>query len=208
MGTYAKFYVEQKSNDGKWHIVDSLTKAVQKETIQCYDLYAILANVRNYEDFKCICEPKGMPEDSPLYSRYRNNYDTGEFWDTHSHSWLTLKEILDFDWEQKIIHRYWLNPIEYADYKKTGEIPDGPNPRDSKESKIRQGEWPVTCKMMDESTIRLAMQSNWIVQVDGDSETYHEASGNLFFKIVVEPMKQLVSDNGTSEDIRIVFWFD
>lgn len=55
-----------------------------------YDLFAELANVRNY-DRKNVHAAKGMPEDASDLAWL--NYD---YWgaDGHSHSWHTLKEFL------------------------------------------------------------------------------------------------------------------
>lgn len=83
-----------------------------------YAVFGFLANVRNYSHCEPICEPKGLPDDSeylntPLdepqnYSYY--GYDNGTAYtqkgeiecdaNYHSLSWLTLKELLDFDYEK------------------------------------------------------------------------------------------------------------
>ena len=57
-------------------------------------MFAFLANVRNYSFVPSISEPRGLPEDI--------NYDTEEDYTLgeHSFSWLSLKELLAFDYDQ------------------------------------------------------------------------------------------------------------
>lgn len=71
-----------------------------------YNLFAILADVRNGrgfagsytgEGFNPIAEPKGIPNDlSPEVT------ESFHYWegDGHSHSWFTLQDLLDYDWDQ------------------------------------------------------------------------------------------------------------
>ena len=70
-----------------------------------YDLFAMLADVRNGrgfagcitgEGFTPIDDPRGVPEDASYdYKDEVERYGV----DGHSHSWFTLQELLDYDWE-------------------------------------------------------------------------------------------------------------
>lgn len=60
-----------------------------------YALFGILAGVRA-PDMPLLAEPRGVPPDA---SEGVAVAAKGTDW--HSHSWTTLKEILDFDWSQK-----------------------------------------------------------------------------------------------------------
>lgn len=63
-----------------------------------YLLFAILADVRNDYNIDPISLPKGLPED--VSPEVKNQSDKeGE--DAHTRSWLTLKELLEYDWQQK-----------------------------------------------------------------------------------------------------------
>ena len=62
-----------------------------------YVLYAVLAGVRNRGDITPISPPRGMPKDAGLMSRCEAEEDGS---DGHTHSWLTYKELKDFDWLQ------------------------------------------------------------------------------------------------------------
>ena len=126
MGCDIHFFVEQKIDD-KWISIDQWEKVNSrrdheyglyydvpwgKEFYQDrnYGLFALLANVRNYWELEPISERKGTPLD--LSPRVRAVFDYYEH-DGHSHSWYTLKEILDFDWTQKV-KRY--DEIDKKDY--------------------------------------------------------------------------------------------
>lgn len=71
-----------------------------------YAVFSALAGVRNYNDVTPIAEPRGLPEgfsmdeNESVTLRYSNQKIwTGE----HSHSWLTLDEILNWDgWSQQL----------------------------------------------------------------------------------------------------------
>ncbi len=92
-----------------------------------YDLFAILADVRNgrgfagvktREGFNPISYPKGLPDDiSTEVKREAESWGA----DGHSHSWLTLKELLDYDWQgQKTVHYGIVNEKEYKVFKEKG----------------------------------------------------------------------------------------
>ena len=63
-----------------------------------YNIFAVLANVRNDDNMPFISEPKGFPEDA--CSEAEQYY---KYWgaDAHSASRLTLKEIKTYDYNQK-----------------------------------------------------------------------------------------------------------
>ncbi len=98
MGCDIHGFVEIKRND-KWKLSD-----VEIPEDRSYDTFAILAGVRNYVNAIPISEPKGLPEDLSEESKNDDNIQHLEYWqegDGHSFSWLTLKEILDYNWEQE-----------------------------------------------------------------------------------------------------------
>lgn len=82
---------------------------------QDYDVYAFLANVRNRAGLTPICEPKGLPEDS----EYLNSEGPHQSFfgpadpvkvdilgrGNHSHTWLTLRELLDFNYENDFVDK-------------------------------------------------------------------------------------------------------
>ena len=65
-----------------------------------YDLFAVLANVRNRSGnykYPYIDEPRGIPDDATKY--VRKEYDLWDI-DAHSASYLTFREILEFYYEK------------------------------------------------------------------------------------------------------------
>lgn len=141
MGCDIHFYVEKRV-DGVWVTGDIWTQGKYDEPGEVsnrdnrfydgrnYDLFAILANVRNGygfagvntgDGFVPIAEPRGIPEDAcPEYLKEVESWGN----DGHSHQWLTLQELLEYDWTQKAKHRGWVDPLEWARWRDYGK-PDG-----------------------------------------------------------------------------------
>lgn len=113
MGCDIHSFVEVKK-DGKWQLPeppifvhDKIGQMVYGETNhnhpfnwRSYGVFGFLADVRNYSMVPPIAERRGKPEDV-------SDYVKAEYWesDDHSHSWLSLKELLDFDYEAKFENR-------------------------------------------------------------------------------------------------------
>ncbi len=62
-----------------------------------YHLFSRLADVRSYGDGSAISEPRGVPEDASDAYLYVVNQWKG---DGHSHSYFTLTELLEHDWNE------------------------------------------------------------------------------------------------------------
>ena len=56
-----------------------------------YDLFGVLSGVGNYSELKVISKPRGLPDDCSKEVASESKY-----WDIdgHSHSWLSLKEMV------------------------------------------------------------------------------------------------------------------
>lgn len=95
-----------------------------------YDLFAILANVRNGHGFAGvdtgdgfipISEPRGAPDDMDETTSKWLEGGAGD----HSGSWLTVAEMLAYDWTQKTVKRGIVGSLsELARWKNSG-APDG-----------------------------------------------------------------------------------
>ena len=106
MGCDIYSLVEVKDpSTGKWNKVgdiflevDSTDKYTDDPFCwRSYGLYGFLANVRNYSECEPISEPKGVPEN--LSTEGQSLFQEGI--DDHSHSWLTLQELLNFNYEKE-----------------------------------------------------------------------------------------------------------
>ena len=107
MGCDIHSYAEKKVN-GKWEKVSDQfsldefdKKWYGKEKgdnpfgWRNYSIFAFLAGVRNYDHCTPISEPKGLPDDiSDEVKEKADDWDG----DGHSHSFLTVKELSDFDY--------------------------------------------------------------------------------------------------------------
>jgi hypothetical protein len=62
-----------------------------------YTLFAKLAGVRSWHGDSAICPPRGIPDDASDAYIYITKQWEG---DGHSHSYFTLKELLDEDWSE------------------------------------------------------------------------------------------------------------
>ena len=67
-----------------------------------YGTFGFLAGVRNYSDVAPIAERRGFPDDAS--SPVRGSYE-GWGSDAHSPSWLTVEELLAFDYDKPIEDR-------------------------------------------------------------------------------------------------------
>jgi hypothetical protein len=149
-----------------------------------YDLFAVLADVRNYGDTKYICQPKGLPEDvSQIIKNESDRWSS----DGHSHSWFTLKELKDFQKENFKIKHSGLISQEAA--KKLDEGEETPNTWcqwATPELNLVHREWEEEYDVLNPLIIAMDERMRdefWIFRDDVDTTEYENK-------------------------IRIVFWFD
>lgn len=110
MGCDIHVYLEERKvvnsvsmwcNIDKWEInpyYDKNNGSTEYNHVSCfldrdYDLFATLADVRNYGLIKPMCQPRGLPKDANIYT-LQESLSWGE--DGHSHSWFTMKELLKY----------------------------------------------------------------------------------------------------------------
>jgi hypothetical protein len=164
-----------------------------------YLLFSVLADVRNSSSMiSPISSPKGLPHDvsSPIKVE-------SEEWgaDGHSHSYLTLKELLEYDYNQEIKKSGWVDKSQFKEYVKVGspslwcgDIGGG------NVTKIPQEEMLEKVKTGDfNSNHDYYTEVSWTIKLSDYLGKYLEDS-----------LPQLVerSENGNFDDVRIVFWFD
>lgn len=143
MGCDIHMYCETKGKNGKWKptgaifdneyydpkspttICDGYTiNAKQTEhpySDRAYNLFALLAGVRNGtwgEPLTPISEPRGLPEDASEY--IKKEADCSDY---HSHSWLTIKELLSAKWRRIIKLNAHVSKEAANAYRKNGTKP-------------------------------------------------------------------------------------
>lgn len=171
-----------------------------------YDLFGMLANVRNGsgfagvdtgDGFKPIAMPRGVPEDASQY--YKNEVASwGE--DGHSHSYFTLDELEAYDWEgQTTKHRGWVNKEQYEIFKENGK----PSSWSGGVSGGRVSH--ISNSEMDKISADGDHEYSYYTQVEWE-ETYAESAGS-FLTETLPKLRELKSMKGV-DDIRLVFFFD
>ena len=191
-----------------------------------YDLFAMLADVRNGFGFAgCttgghinpISEPKGYPEDmcDELKSDLEEHND--DWWNSeeydkrphlsneHSGSYLTLKELLAYDWAQRHHSMGYLDQKEYASSIYRGEHPKSWCGGVSGKGIVYVSEEDM--KKIIEGTYPVKPDERYYVFCTFPSKSYAEKAGE-FYDLTIPALKTLIPEGGTEEDVRIVFDFD
>ena len=173
-----------------------------------YDLFAILANVRNgsgfagcktSHGFNPIAEPKGFPEDVTDEVRDKlEDYGYG-------YSYFTLKELKDYDWNQTVTHVGVISEEQYIKMKETGENPDswcgGVCSRDIV---------TVSSDTMDKILAKTMDRNHnvrYYVQTDFEPVAYKDCCLG-FYEDTMSELEALIPEDGADEDVRIIFAFD
>jgi hypothetical protein len=230
MGSDIHAVVQRKSSSGKW-----ITYAEGYEN-RNYDVFAVLANVRNGagfagcktgDGFKVISMPKGLPEDLALVEdkavaitkdfrwvsrpyRKTDDHPEKEYWlGDHDQSWLTLSELLTIN-SADVVKKYGY--VSAEDFEKLGDY-------------FKQNRYEPRCEYsggiagagivtMDESDYLAHKQLGTLP--DGKrvyvqtwwNETYGEALGANFWIWLVALCKDMVHFDIDPDEIRVVFGFD
>lgn len=115
MGCDIHFFVEVRLPNGPWQFFREQLRACKNinHNTECYwcngtgweckqlysgrdyQLFAVLAGVRNYMGIMPIAQPRGVPTD--LDARTSWEMDMAD----HSCSWFTLKELIAVDWDRE-----------------------------------------------------------------------------------------------------------
>jgi hypothetical protein len=102
---------------------------------RAYDTFGALANVRNGtwgDPVPFIDEPRGLPDDlSPELKAASGDIEGDEdgergwaFGD-HSFSWLTLKELLAYNWDATVEKRAYVDATTFAAWEASGDVSPG-----------------------------------------------------------------------------------
>lgn len=150
-----------------------------------YNLFNILADVRPDGNIEPISQPKGLPADLSQEVK-----QVADYWDEdgHSHSYLTLAELLQYNWEEKVEVHDFVGSRQVA-IEKYGE--------------------DVEChSIFDAVDLDGAFGGVYVKQWKARKETMPA------FMEAIERLKGFIEDSDRpywqtrEEDIRLVFWFD
>ena len=222
MGCDIHLHAEVRDEDGVWK--DETTYEtewigeypLQVNTIydgRHYAIFAILAGVRNYyHGITPISPPRGLPDDvSTIVLAESENWGM----DGHSHSYFTLEELEDFDWDQTVSRRAFNYPhccFGNDSVVRPGENPGGGfyepfattilTPEEVLAIAKQRGvdpsaqEWDELPQDLQDALEHVCVHSQW-------TETYANIAAN-FVNETIPKLRAL----GEPKDVRIVFWFD
>jgi hypothetical protein len=174
---------------------------------RCYDLFAILADVRNGrgfagcktgEGFDPISDPRGVPKDaSPEYKAAVKDAEG----DGHSHSYHTLKQLQDYPWkDKKVIHTKLVDLKTYERWKASKELFPTCCCGDAWSTniiKLPEDEYPELKSNPEKYAGKeIYIQARW--------ETTYYDSVEFFVDNIMPKLAEL----GPPEDVRICFFFD
>lgn len=189
-----------------------------------YDLFAILADVRNGrgfagidtgEGFNPISDPKGLPID--VTTEVQLELDRwGE--DAHSVNFYTVKDLLEFDWTQVTKLRGVVSAVEFYHWNRwkrdEGESPEGycgavgganvlylPVSEMERQIQDLEKQHPKTSIQEMEKIIKEKME-NCFVKIEWEQPYYKTC--RRFWSDTIPRLLRL----GKPEDVRIVMWFD
>lgn len=248
MGTDIHFHVEKQTGPGRWIRAEDLLPnkyyrgggSSEPEYVwdywysgRDYRLFAMLANVRNGFGFagiptgqaiEPIDEPRGLPKDvSP------DTQSEADYWsaDAHSHSYFTVRELLEVDWQQMITHFGYVTPNDFDRWRRLGspeypitgvhrsayeiisheemaylidtyELPTNWNARKFRE---KHG-WSKDINPVESFDIKYFTQVEW-------TETWAEAIEQEFPITILRMARLALTECGGDLDkVRCVFWFD
>ena len=254
MGCDIHLYVERRDPDGSWKRVrceawmcpwcngkgksrtgaachwcqgaGSTTKEYHERN---YDLFAMLANVRNGsgfagcdtgDGFAPLAEPRGLPADVSITDTEDEDYNNSDHSDRvwlgdHSFSYCSLAEVLAYDFDRTTKHRGVVNAAEYGAWVETGR--KGPPKSYSggvMGNFVRTVEQPEMDALIRSGRIKTTNVKGPFDSPKADdgvsyyttvewTSTYRESAGKAWFAFI-EACKPL----GAPEDIRFVFGFD
>lgn len=168
-----------------------------------YDLFALLADVRNGRGFAgCITgdpivpisQPKGLPVDVSEEIK-KESAEWGI--DGHSHSWLTVKEISGYETTTKKVHRGFVDVETYIKWKEEKTLYPHSWCGGTSQKKVPEQDMVNIYKTTGDKNICAAV--SWETTVKDDMKWFFE-----------DGLLQLIArcDESDFSDIRIVFWFD
>ena len=172
---YNPYYQEGNNNWERMLSVESIYSG------RNYELFGILAGVRNRNN-DSIDDPRGLPEDVSEVTKKESDRWDG---DGHSHSWLTLRELKEYQGLHPVVKRSGFISPEAAELLDAGEeTPDTWCQMTTLTTWVKR-EWEEGCDVLKPLVDKLNERVRDEFYVWGDEERPE-----------------------FDEKIRIVFWFD
>ena len=173
-----------------------------------YTVFALLADVRNGYGLDPIVDPRGLPKDVSKEIK-----DESDEWgvDGHSHSHLTLKELMVAKSRQYQITKCGIvDMFNYIEYLENGQpscwcgMISGPGIHIVNNEKMNEALKTATNEQKSKEFYSTT-KTRYYTHIDWEVEANMELSH--FFKHVL-PQLEPLSESTAHDDVRIVFWFD
>lgn len=165
-----------------------------------YELFGWISNKsEKYTEIKPISELKGLPDDVPAEIASNHYFCFGGF-----NSYLTLAEIMDYNWDATISHVGKISEKAYVNWKKNGTVPARWDRHITGEDKKIITPF-VMNGILDGSILR-DEGIKYYVAVEYEPKSYKEYC-NFFCSTSLPLLLQLVPKGGSYEDVRVVYTF-
>ena len=200
------FFVEKKNKQDKWISADKWKYKINEETkkreyyVDQWDSFVRGGgNEEMYEILQSISLAKGLPSD--VSNKVKTESDIWGL-DGHSHSWLTVSELVGHDWHKGREISGYLDSFNY-DYLKSTGLPisyrkkvDKVISEDDMKKFLKKEKDPKFSTTQKEYADLGYCKSTWMAS-DADRLYY-------FHYHVLPKIRSL----GEPEDVRCIFWFD
>ena len=193
MGCDIHTYVEIRDKDGRWRAVApdepgrrGWAWGFRSRSSFCW---AMLADVRNFDDIRPIAEPRGLPDD--VSSEIRT---TAEELEGHTHSWFTLQELLSFDYDALVTLTGTVTLAEFKEYLELGKPQTACGSGGHEISNAEMKRLALEGQSPDDPTVYCTKLA-W-------SDTYR----NNCWPVLA--FMERLRREGPPERVRLVFWFD
>lgn len=215
-----EFVSSMYDKDSEYFSQEQFQHTAEPFAERSYDTFAILADVRNGSGFagcvtgsgfKYISEPRGLPDDIDIKGHleitpdeYAQDGEDGEiYFGDHSHSWLTLAEIIGFDWNQETHKSGWINGPTRKKLLESGDKWPSNWCGGISGGKVEHVSLALLDSRLGEGEICQDVYAEYTWPI-----AYHE-SCKTFLTKTVPSLEKIATDEGlTPDDIRIVFGFD
>lgn len=242
MGTDIDLYVEKKNPDGKWEIMFPDPELMQVlhpgpaeqrpygpgnlpgwawYSGRNYDLFGLLADVRNRSDIESPWAHRGIPKDSGIHE-FLGDGDSPHY-HGHSHSWVSLQELLDYDWGTPVhesgymgalAYRYWMDHdkkkwLGYSGFVGGPDVVHVSNKEmDALFEKGTLVEKPDPVDGEPDRTTWVSTDGkSYYTQCEWDEPMEHAC--RYFVNNTLTVLKKMAKDEGIDPaDIRLLYWFD
>ncbi|UOF77352.1 hypothetical protein [Caudoviricetes sp.] len=162
-----------------------------------YELFAWLADVRNYHDQEPLADKRGLPENvSAPVKAESDDYGC----DGHSHTWFTVAELMAGLEGLVAKHGGAINVIDYAEWKASGSAFPRSWCKSSSAPNISEADFAAGKRPQIEKGSPLAWA---LFTIECAWEVPGRVAFERFSKLLAELTKL-----GDPKDTRLVFWFD